>query len=290
MYPLHRVMNWRYYHHPIFVIGTGRSGTTVLLEALGAHPNLLAAWGEAPLIRDCGRLAREFTADDSDGEYLRTTSRLSERLYLARLRRLAFETTFGVDGGLYTRSRANAERLVKYRKWPLRPSVISHWCAKTFPDEQSSEGLLAMYPEARFLLIVRNGLHVVHSRTRFRGFKSSDFASQCRTWANSIETYSWVSHTDRALELRHEDLVSDADAFFTGVHDFLGLGRHLGPAKFAKSTLIHPLDQKTKARTDVKKAFEQREAGWEQWSEDERHTFRRICSQAMESLGYRIPC
>ena len=30
--------------------------------------------------------------------------------------------------------------------------------------------------------------------------------------------------------------------------------------------------------------------GWKRWSEDERHTFRRICGQAMESLGYRIPC
>lgn len=52
MYRLYRTLNWRYYHRPVFVIGTGRSGTTVLLEALGAHPNLLAAWGEAPLIKD----------------------------------------------------------------------------------------------------------------------------------------------------------------------------------------------------------------------------------------------
>ncbi len=290
MYPLQRVPSWRYYHHPIFVIGTGRSGTTVLLEALGAHPKVLAAWGEAPLIRDYGRLAHEFTADGTNGAYLRATSRLSGRRYLAMLRRLAFETTFGRDGGLYMRCRANAERLVKYRKSPLHLRMISHWCAKTFPDEQSSQGLLAMYPQARFLWIVRNGLAVVYSRTRFRGFKSIDFAKQCQTWATSIDRYSWVSRTGRALELRHEDLVSDPDAFFTRVHEFLGLRTHPGPARFAKSTLIHPLDKKTQTRADVKQALEQRETGWMRWNDEEKQTFREICGQAMGTLGYPVPC
>lgn len=289
MYPWYRVLNWRYYHRPVFVVGTGRSGTTVLLEALGAHPNLLAAWGEAPLIRDYGRLAREFAADDTNGEYLRATNRLSERRYLSTLRRLAFETTFGRDGGLYMRSRATAERLVKYRRSPLRPSTISHWCAKTFPDAASFEGLMTLYPQARFLWIVRNGLDVVHSRTRFKGFRSMGFASQCQTWANSIETYSWVAETDRALELRHEDLVSDPVAFFKRVHDFIGVRQHPGPAKFSRSTLIHPLDQKTQPAADVKDALEKREAGWMEWSEEQMHAFREICGQAMESLGYPMP-
>ena len=290
MYRLHYVFNWWYYHRPIFVVGTGRSGTTVLLEALGAHPNLLAAWGEAPLVRDFGRLAQAFTADDTDGAYLRATNCLSDRRYLATLRQLAFETTFGQDGGLYRRCRATAERLVKYRKSPLRLRLISHWCAKTFPDEQSFQGLLVMYPQTRFLWIVRNGLEVVHSRTRFKGFESIQFAKQCRTWANSIDTYSWVARTDRALELRHEDLVSDADAFFNRVHEFLGLRPHPGPARFAKSTLIHPLDRKTEAQIDVKEALGQREAGWRRWSDEEKKTFLEICGGAMRTLGYRIPC
>jgi hypothetical protein len=290
MYHLYRLLSWRYYHRPIFVIDTGRSGTTVLLEALGAHPNLLAAWGEAPLVRDFGRLAQEFTADDTNGVYLRATNHLSDRRYLSTLRRLAFETTFGRDGGLYMRCRATAERLVKYRKSPLRLRMISHWCAKTFPDVESFDGLQALYPQARFLWIVRNGLDVVHSRTRFKGFKSIDFAKQCRTWADSIETYSWVAETDRPLELRHEHLLSDPNAFFTRVHEFLTLRQHPGPANFAKSTLIHPLDQKTQPGTDVKRALEQREAGWTQWNDDQIQTFRETCGQAMETLGYPMPC
>jgi len=117
-----------------------------------------------------------------------------------------------------------------------------------------------------------------------------DFAKQCQTWADSIDTYGWVAQTNRALELRHECLVSDPDAFFTRVHTFLGLRQHPGSAKFAKSTLIHPLDQTTLARANVKDTLELREAGWTRWSDDEKRTFRRICGQAMESLGYQIPC
>ena len=156
----YRLLNWRYYLRPVFIIGTGRSGTTVLLEALGSHPNLLAAWGEAPLIKDIGRLAEEYTSEDSNGDFLRQTNGMSDRRYLAFLRELAFETTFGADGGLRMRCRATAERLVKYRKASLHLSMTTHWCAKTFPDEQSFRGLLAIYPEARFLWIVRNGLAV----------------------------------------------------------------------------------------------------------------------------------
>lgn len=99
-----------------------------------------------------------------------------------------------------------------------------------------------------------------------------------------------MAQTNRALELRHECLVSDPDASFTRVHTFLGLRQHPGPAKFAKSTLIHPLDQTTLARANVKDTLELREAGWTRWSDDEKRTFRRICGQAMESLGYQIPC
>ena len=59
---------------------------------------------------------------------------------------------------------------------------------------------------------------------------------------------------------------------------------------FAKSTLIHPLERKTQARTDVKETLEQREAGWMRWNDEEKQTFREICGQTMETLGHPIPC
>ena len=284
----HRVLNWRYYHRPVFVIGTGRSGTTVLLEALGAHPKLLAAWGEAPLLSDIGRMAHRYTADDHEGAYVRRATHLSERSYLAILRRLAFESCFGADGGLWMRFRAGAERAVKYRCSPLRPRLVTHWCAKTEPDRTGFEGLLSLYPGARFLWIVRNGLAVVNSRQRFHGFREMDFAKQCETWAASIDTYGYVRDSERALELRHEQLVEDPEALFRQILDFLDIRPHPGPTRFAQSTLIHPLDQKTQVRTDVRKALKEREAGWEHWGADEKETFRRICGQAMETMGYPI--
>jgi hypothetical protein len=284
----HRVFNWRYYHWPVFVIGTGRSGTTVLLEALGAHPKLLSAWGEAPVLRDIGRMAGRYTADDHEGAYIRRATHLSERRYLGSLRRMAFESCFGPDGGLWMRFRANAERAVKYRRLPLRARSVTHWCAKTELDRASYEGLSSLYPKARFLWIVRNGLAVVNSRRRFHGFRDMDFAQQCETWATSVDTYSYVGDSERALELRHEELVMDPDALFRRVFDFLEIRAHPGPAQFCRSTLIHPLDQKTEARTDVRKALEERNAGWQDWSDEEKETFQRICGEAMETMGYSI--
>lgn len=284
----HRVLNWRYYHRPVFVIGTGRSGTTVLLEALDAHPRLLAAWGEAPLLCDVGRMASRYTADDREGDYIRQATHLTERGFLGMLRRMAFESCFGSDGGIWMRFRASAERAVKYRRSPVRPRMVTHWCAKTELDRTSYEGLLSLYPQARFLWIVRNGLAVVNSRRRFHGFREMNFAKQCETWATSIDTYSYVRDSEHALELRHEQLVEHPDALFRRVFDFLDIRPHTGPASFSRSTLIHPLDQKTQARTDVRKALKEREAGWNLWSDDEKDTFRRICGKAMETMGYPV--
>jgi hypothetical protein len=38
-------------HNPIFIIGTARSGTTLLVRLLGSHPDI-ANWSEANVIWD----------------------------------------------------------------------------------------------------------------------------------------------------------------------------------------------------------------------------------------------
>ena len=54
----------KFVERPIFVIGTGRSGTSILLQAMGAHPLIFAARGEAPLISFTGDFMASFESMD----------------------------------------------------------------------------------------------------------------------------------------------------------------------------------------------------------------------------------
>lgn len=285
---LFHLLTWRWFHRPIFVVGTGRSGTTILLEALGTHPNLLRALGEAPIIAHLGGVAYRYDCG-ADDDYLRRTVKISEKRFFRLLRKICFESTTGRDYGLFMRAKGVAERAVRYRRFILTPGWTRHWVANTYPDRDSYEGICALYPQARFLWIHRSGIDVVKSRMRFAGFKHMTFSKHCETWAQSVERYRWVADSEVALELRHEELVTNSIGFFSRVHEFLELSDHPNPAKFAQGTLVHPLDQRSKGHVDVKASLSERKSAWLDWTPDQRETFKRICAEAMAEMNYPVP-
>jgi hypothetical protein len=53
--------------------------------------------------------------------------------------------------------------------------------------------------------------------------------------------------------------------------------------------MMIPLDEETKDGVDVKEAFRKRKPPYEDWTLDQRDTFKRIAGSAMNELGYDIP-
>ena len=80
----------RFFHHPIFIVGDSRSGTSALLQALGKHPLILSMPGEAPLITSIGGMAHlfEFADDITKGYYLQSLKFTKTYLYRNLRRRL----------------------------------------------------------------------------------------------------------------------------------------------------------------------------------------------------------
>ena len=150
-----------FFEHPILVVGTGRSGTSVLLQALGKHPQIYALPGEAPFLTSIGGAAFLFEHAENRSYYLASIKVTKDYLY-DQLRRLGFEVAAGPHYGL----KRLFKGLVGAADTPLRRRF---WCAKSFPSEKVTDGLLALYPTVRFVYIVRNGCDVVHSRTKFKG-------------------------------------------------------------------------------------------------------------------------
>lgn len=274
--PAGRVLASRLKEQPIFVVGPGRSGTSVLKDAIGAHPDVVAALGESPFARIVGRAAADL--DDAVG-YRRTSLRTAPEDADDLMRRLIFETAMGPAWG--------ARRVV--RAALAARGVPSRWCAKTFPDSHEAHGLLRLFPRGRFVYIVRDGAAVVRSRTRFAPMRDIGFAEHCREWAGAIERYAYLRQHPAAVTVRHETLVADPRGELARVVAFLGLSADDAPGRFAERTLVVPSQDPGEASASVREHLTERPPPAAGWTEEERATFARICGDAMRTLGYEVP-
>ena len=158
-----RLLSAPFFHRPIIVVGASRSGTSVLLQALGRHPLIYALRGEAPFLTSMGGAAHLFEHAHGRKYYMESLKTSKEYLF-DQLRRLGFEAAAGPNYGL---RRLGADMFSR-RESPLGRQ---YWGAKTFPTEAVARGLISLYPAVKFVYIVRNGADVVQSRTKFEGFR-----------------------------------------------------------------------------------------------------------------------
>ena len=57
-----------------------------------------------------------------------------------------------------------------------------------------------------------------------------------------------------------------------------------------RTTLVHSRgDVATRENVDVRKALAEREPSHARWTEGQRETFKRICGDDMQRLGYALP-
>jgi len=193
---------------PVFVIGCARSGTSILGEAIAAHPDvayvfeLSSLWNELVDEGDDHRL----TASDATPDVARTA-------YAA----LA-EAAQRVGGSVLVE---------KNPKHVLRLPFLD-----------------ALFPHARFLHIVRDGRDVVASlmfrnrgarwghlqvpgwRELLAAHRDDNHVRCAHQWRIAIETArsDGARLGERYAEMRYEDLVGDPPATLERVFAFIGLG------------------------------------------------------------------
>lgn len=189
---------------PVFLVGSERSGTTLLRLMLDHHPQV--TW--------CKEF--EFVVDAVRGGKLPTIQQYAEYLETNRV--------FN-DAGLSLRKDLDYQqachafldqRREQYRKPYVGATVHRHF-----------ETLLQIWPNARFIYLMRDGRDVTRSCIGM-GWDGNVWTGSVR-WANSVN--QWNSLRDQLdpaqyIETSYEKLIRDARSELTRLLDFIGPGFH----------------------------------------------------------------
>jgi hypothetical protein len=268
---------------PIFIVGGSRSGTIVLLKAMGRHGGILSTPSEAPFITDVGRMVHSLEfCTEVEKQYYLDTLRISHARIYEVLRRLVLESTLGPHYGL--------KQLLKLSlQVKASPFAKRYWCTKTFPGKNTALGLKRLYPQARFIWILRSGVSVVHSRRQFPAFRDLPFEEHCRHWANSIERFKYLLEFPQAVVIHQEDLVEEPDRVFRLIFEGLGIEYDAKPTEYAMTHHVHPLgDLSTTKGIDIKKTLSERPPAYHDWTQEQMTIFKRACGDAMHLAGYKM--
>jgi hypothetical protein len=278
-----KVLSNRLIKNPIFIVGGSRSGTIVLLKAMGKHYRILSSPSEDPFITDVGRFVHSLEyCSEVERQYYLDTLRISHEYIYHTMRRVALESALGPHYGL--------KRLLKLAVLHnANPLAKQYWCTKTFPGKHTAHGLMRLYPEARFIWILRSGVNVVHSRCQFPAFRDLTFEEHCRHWANSIARFSYLRELPVAVTVHQEELVDNPDKVFRQIFETFRIGYDPKPTEYALTHHVHPLsDESTTKGIDIKKTLSERPPAYQKWTQEQRRVFKDICGAAMQLAGYKV--
>jgi hypothetical protein len=201
--------------HPApFVVGVGRSGTTLLRLMLDAHPNV-AVPPETHFLPDLFGLGGAELEPDAALGVIRSARQWGDFGFAGDDLRERFARTRPLTAAAAARAffAAYAERFGKAR-----------WGDKTPIYVESMPVIAAVLPEARFIHLIRDGRDVALSRSTWNEGEVPDPAKAARRWRRRIEgARADARDLDHYLELRYEDLVLDTETSLRRVCDYVEL-------------------------------------------------------------------
>ncbi|MCP4607893.1 MAG: sulfotransferase [Planctomycetes bacterium] len=267
---------------PIFIIGAGRSGTTILYKLMSTHPDVCWFSGLTDRYPRFSQLAMIHRILDFPfiGRRLKLNIIKSARFGLG-----LSPTEAGIIYHSYcgfehakktTEADINKEMEAKFKKvidQHLRWTGKKRFLSKQTANTQRIRLINEMFPDAHYIHIIRDGRGVASSLFHVNWWNDTDIwwlGHKSRTWEESgnekIElcALQWKHNVDeilqnkylfeeRYLEIRYEELIEDVKSTFTRITDFCGLARAEKFTELLPATLYNPTHKWKEALTEQQK-------------------------------------
>ncbi len=265
---------------PIFIIGSPRSGTSILAWSLAQHSELTTA-EESNMFSELTR------GEKLESVYRNAAARPDSRDWL-RMKDVGedeFLASLGLGLNALVTSRSDGR-----------------WIDQTPANTLVAPTLARLFPDAQFIHILRDGRSVVNSMQNFAAAFSddarekfleagampsfaTDFRAACETWTRyaSAALEFGARYPDRCFMVLNEALRSDPVGNFSRMFSFLQVADEPAPAQYIRERKLnssfpdHPLPGGA-------------EVPWDLWAEAQRATFDEIAGPLLATLpGLGVP-
>lgn len=276
---LGKVLCKHYLESPVFIVGSGRSGTTAINECINQHEHIKGSRNEVPLALHLLEMLYQSSDGPVNDWYQKSVSFELDEL-VGRTQQLLYESVWGDYWGL-------RQTLGVFQGGFTANMNYRHWSAKIFPKEHQVKSLQDLFNDTRFIYVIRNGAEVVHSMSKFGEFKHKSFKQRCEFWVETNEKYNYLQQHKSAITIRHEDFVNKPREEINRICDHIGISFDNAMLNQATSVLTHSLDKNTDQVTDVKTVLQNRQSPYEAWPQNQKETFDEICSYWMKRLSFK---
>lgn len=234
LYLNHLIMNYLSNHdrnfplsndriNPFFIIGAGRSGTTLLRTILMGHPDIIIppeTFGFRPSFKDFHLLQNSNW--ETIVEKVISNYQQSKQFEMWEVDLFHAKET-GLQLQNNQRSLANLIQLIFLEYGSKHKPSANIWGDKTPLNTYYLKYINMTFPQARYVNLVRDGRDVVSS-LKVAGLSNS--RNSCLRWNQAIELVNQFKNrvpSHRLLTIRYEDFVTQFESKFQNICSFLDL-------------------------------------------------------------------
>jgi hypothetical protein len=262
---------------PIFIIGSPRSGTTILARSLAQHSQL-------------------WTSTESD---------ILFSLYGTGQAARAYQHTMARPWKSWLQAQqVGREEFLEYLGYGVNALFTGKSQGKRWIDHTNVYTLMAdllaeMFPGACFLHVLRDGRRVVHSMINFSqapnvvnveltpeytGPWMWDFREACKMWRRYVDaSYKFCeAHPTRSLTIVNETLAANPRVGMGEILEFLGLPFEEAPGEFFRTNRINSSFQPDSASAGSPLLLQP----WETWSADQKRIFAEQAGSTLVACGF----
>jgi hypothetical protein len=263
---------------PFFIVGSARSGTTLLRLMLNAHPEVV--------VPPESRFIAELWTGHDEVEVDRLLSKLEANprfqtwdLPIAAVKHELDDKTFAPYTEVMEAAYHAYARVRGKRRWGDKtPRYVRHISL-----------LAALWPDARFIHLIRDGRNVALSYADVP-FGPKNAATAAKLWSGRVRAGLRDGRAlggKRYMEVNYEDLVEDAEGETKDLCEFLELDFDPGMLNYTETVGGAILPQATMYNPHVTEPPKLKLRSWEEsMPDDQVEIFEAVAGDVLSELGY----